>query len=192
EFDAATASGDGGAGGGDATTPNDTAPVSQPSTQPTTTRTAPVSTARPQPDPPRTTPTTAPANTTPANTQPAFIQINVRVRSDNATNGWTNSGFVVRRGQRLRITSSGRVSLGGGLFSTPTGLPRVPDQNKLMRDQPTGALIAVIGDDNDDFIFLGSRQEFVAQRDGTLFLGVNEGNLNDNNGSYDTLVEAEP
>ncbi|HYO63865.1 MAG TPA: hypothetical protein VER08_09560 [Pyrinomonadaceae bacterium] len=189
EFDAATGVVTETTGGGDAG--NDNAPVSQP---PATTRPAPTTNTRPQPDPPRTTTpaNTTPTNTQPAGTQPSFIQINVRVRSDSATNGWTNSGFVVRRGQRLRITSSGRVSLGGGLFSTPTGLPRVPDQNKLMRDQPTGALIAVIGDDNDDFIFLGSRQEFVAQRDGTLFLGVNEGNLNDNNGYYDTLVEAEP
>jgi len=184
EFDAATGVVTETTGGDDAGAPNNTPPASQPASQPSATRPAPVTTTRPQPDPPRANPTQgAPSN---------FIQINVRVRSDNTTNGWTNSGFVVRRGQRLRITSSGRVSLGGGLFSTPTGLPRVADANKLMRDQPTGALIAVIGDDNDDFIFLGSRQEFVAQRDGTLFLGVNEGNLNDNNGYYDTLVEAEP
>jgi hypothetical protein len=60
-----------------------------------------------------------------------------------------------------------------------------------MRDQPTGGLIAVIGDDNDEFIFLGAGREFVAQRDGRLFLGVNEGNLADNTGAYDVTVEAE-
>jgi hypothetical protein len=31
----------------------------------------------------------------------------------------------------------------------------------------------------------------VAQRDGVLFLGVNEGNLADNTGTYDVVVEAE-
>jgi hypothetical protein len=120
-----------------------------------------------------------------------FFQINVRVRADNTTNGWTNSGLVVRRGQRLRINSSGRISLGGGRFSTPTGLPRVPDENKLMKNDPTGGLIAVIGDDNDSFIFIGSRAEFTAERDGILFLGVNEGNLNDNTGNYEAVIEAE-
>ena len=60
-----------------------------------------------------------------------------------------------------------------------------------MRSSPTGGLIAVIGDDNDDFIFIGARREFVAQRDGVLFLGVNEGNLNDNTGAYDVIIEAE-
>jgi hypothetical protein len=98
---------------------------------------------------------------------------------------------MVRKGQRLRITAQGRVSLGGGLYSTPTGLPAQPDRDKLMRNQPTGALIAVIGDDNDDFIFIGASREFTATRDGRLFLGVNEGNLADNSGAYDVTVEAE-
>ncbi len=133
-----------------------------------------------------------------AMTQPAsqpsalFIPgINLRVRADNAANGWTNSGLVARRGQRIRINATGRVTLGGGRVSTPTGLTGVTDNEKLMRSYPTGGLIAVIGDDNDDFIFVGNRREFIAQRDGVLFLGVNEGNLADNTGAYDVVVEAE-
>ena len=146
-----------------------------------------------------------PANTQPSNNQPTytpptsnnsaaqptFFQVNVRVRADNTSNGWTNTGLVVRRGQRLRITASGRVSLGNNRFSTPDGLPNIPDRDKLMRNQPTGGLIAVIGDDNDDFIFVGSSRDFVAQRDGVLFLGVNEGNLSDNSGLFEVVIEAE-
>jgi hypothetical protein len=60
-----------------------------------------------------------------------------------------------------------------------------------MRNDPTGGLIAVIGDDNDEFLFIGRSREFTAQRDGVLFLGVNEGNLNDNTGAFDVVVEAE-
>lgn len=122
---------------------------------------------------------------------PTFFQVRTRVRGDAATNGWTNSGLVVRRGQRLRISATGRVSLGNGRVSTPAGLANVPDKDKLMRTQPTGGLIAVIGDDNDEFIFVGQQTEFVALRDGVLFLGVNEGNLADNNGAYDVVIEAE-
>lgn len=131
-----------------------------------------------------------PTNTSPS-TNPSFFQINVRVRADNASNGWTNSGLVVRRGQRLRISASGRVSLGNNRFSTPDGLANINDRDKLMRNQPTGGLIAVIGDDNDDFIFIGRGHDFVAQRDGVLFLGVNEGNLSDNTGAFDVVIEAE-
>ncbi len=148
---------------------------------------------------PRSNPTSD-TNTIPSRTNasqpstassPTFFTIKVAVRADNANNGWTNSGLVVRKGQRLRISSTGRVSLGGGRFSTPAGMPGLPDNDKLMRTEPTGALIAVIGDDNDDFLLIGTRRDFVAQRDGVLFLGVNEGNLNDNTGTYDVVIEAE-
>ncbi len=135
----------------------------------------------------RTTDTT-PVSSAPT---PTFFTIKVAVRADNANNGWTNSGLVVRKGQRLRISASGRVSLGRGRFSTPGGLTGIQDNDKLMRSEATGALIAVIGDDNDDFILIGPRREFVAQRDGVLFLGVNEGDLTDNTGSYDIVIEAE-
>jgi len=132
-------------------------------------------------------PTTSPTSTS---SNPSF-QINVRVRADNASNGWTNSGLVVRRGQRLKISASGRVSLGQNRFTTADGLPNITDRDKLMRNSPTGGLIAVIGDDNDDFIFIGRGHDFVAQRDGVLFLGVNEGNLADNTGAFDVVIEAE-
>jgi hypothetical protein len=126
-----------------------------------------------------------------ASGSPTFFQINTRVRADNTSNGWTNSGLVVRRGQRLRINASGRVSLGQGRYSTPAGLPSLADKDKLMHTEPTGGLIAVIGDNNDDFIFVGRSLEFTSQRDGVLFLGVNEGNLSDNSGAYDVVIEAE-
>ena len=126
-----------------------------------------------------------------SSSNPTFFTIKVSVRADAANNGWTNSGLVVRQGQRLRISASGRVSLGRGRFSLPGGQNTIVDNDKLMRNEATGALIAVIGDDNDDFILIGPRREFVAQRDGVLFLGVNEGDLTDNTGSYDIVIEAE-
>lgn len=162
----------------DDTVNSNTAPVYQP----------PRSSQQPDTDriPPRTN-TTQPG----ASSSPTFFTIKVPVRADNANNGWTNSGLVVRKGQRLRISSTGRVSLGGGRFSTPSGISGSPDSEKLMRNEATGALIAVIGDDNDDFLLIGTRRDFVAQRDGVLFLGVNEGNLTDNTGTYDVVIEAE-
>ncbi|HYN26096.1 MAG TPA: LecA/PA-IL family lectin [Pyrinomonadaceae bacterium] len=156
-----------------------------------------ISSGSPEPvsQPPRTSPqpdtTTSSPRTTSPSTSPTFFTIKVAVRADNANNGWTNSGLVVRKGQRLRISSSGRISLGRGRFSTPFGLSTIPDNDKLMRNEATGALIAVVGDDNDDFILVGTRRDFVAQRDGVLFLGVNEGDLNDNTGTYDVVIEAE-
>jgi hypothetical protein len=147
----------------------------------------------------RSTPTNTPTNTPTTSPTPArgggdspFFPVRVRVRADNAANGWTDSGLMVKKGQRLKVSATGRVSLGEGRFSTPTGLPRVVDTEKLMRNEPTGTLIAVIGDDNDEFIAIGANREFYAPRDGRLFLGVNEGKLEDNTGSYDALIEVEP
>lgn len=131
------------------------------------------------------------STTRPASSSPNFFQINTRVRGDATTNGWTNTGLVVRRGQRIRVTATGNVNLGAGRVATPAGIRTLPDRDKLMRDEATGALIAVIGDDNDDFILIGRSREFTAQRDGVLFLGVNEGNLNDNTGGFDAVIEAE-
>src|ERR1700687_1990753 len=101
-------------GPGEDTGNSNTQPSYQPpaNTQPTNNQ--------PSYTPPGPTTTT----TTSTSAPPTFFQINIRVRADNASNGWTNSGLVVRRGQRLRITASGRVSLGKDsagkdIWSTP-------------------------------------------------------------------------
>ena len=107
-------------------------------------------------------------------------------------NGWTNSGWVVRKGQKIRITGTGEVSIGRGKSTGPSGLYDLEDNAKLLKSVPTGALIAVIGDDNNEFIYVGTEREFTATRDGALFLGLNEGNLNDNTGSFDVRVEISP
>ncbi|NNF00849.1 MAG: hypothetical protein HKN25_17670 [Pyrinomonadaceae bacterium] len=139
---------------------------------------------------------TAPPKTTksPAisSTKPQPISIQAKVLADNTANGWTNSGWVVRKGQKIRILSNGRISIGNGRYSSPNGISTLPDPQKLIKDKPTGGLIAVIGDDNNDFIFIGSSKEFVAERDGALFLGVNEGVLTDNSGSFNVTIEIDP
>ena len=133
-----------------------------------------------------------PVNSTTSKAPIKPLVININVLADNTANGWTNSGWVVKRGQRIRITGEGEVSLGKGRKSGPSGLYDLDDNSKLLKSVPTGALIAVIGDDNNDFIYIGNDREFVATRDGTLFLGLNEGNLNDNSGSFKVKVEISP
>lgn len=129
-------------------------------------------------------------------TQPAAtmkpVGWNVKVLADNTANGWTNTGWVVKKGQRIRISGDGKVSLGKNKSSSPAGEPDIEDAQKLLKNVATGALIAVIGDDNNDFIYVGSEREFTATRDGALFLGINEGYLDDNTGSYNVKVEIIP
>lgn len=121
------------------------------------------------------------------------IEWRVRVLADNTANGWTNSGWVVKKGQRIRIMADeATVSLGKGQKTTASGLGTFEDPNKLLKNVPTGALIAVIGDDNNDFIYVGAEREFTATRDGALFLGINEGHLEDNSGSFNVKIEILP
>ncbi|MBI4850553.1 MAG: hypothetical protein HY819_01875 [Acidobacteria bacterium] len=108
-----------------------------------------------------------------------------------AKDDWTYSNLTVRRGDKIKLSASGRVKISSSKEVGPEGV-ELEDKNKLLLDQPTGALIAVIGDDNDDFIYVGREGEFVAKRDGKLFLSVNEGDLTDNNGSFNVKVKVDP
>jgi hypothetical protein len=122
---------------------------------------------------------------------PVFFPISVRVDPRSTESGWVSTGFAVRRGQRLRVSATGRVTLSNGSATTPTGLPRVADTDKLLQNEPTGALIAVIGDDNNEFIPVSSGREFTAQRDGILFLTINTGRLTATAGAFDVTIEPE-
>ena len=127
-----------------------------------------------------------------ANSSSRPIEWAKKVPADNTNNGWTNSGWVVKKGQRIHITADGIVSLGKGQSTSPSGNPLIEDGQKLMKSVATGALLAVIGDDNNDFIYIGAEREFTAERDGALFLGINEGNLLDNSGAFDVKIEIIP
>jgi hypothetical protein len=166
-------------------TPARAAPQPQRTTQP------PPASARPAPQQqsPQQSPQRAGADTrAPAS---LFFPIRLRVDPRSTESGWVSSGFTVRRGQRVRISATGRVTLSNGAATTPTGLPRVADTDKLMANEPTGALIAVVGDDNNDFILVSSQREFTAQRDGILFLSINTGRLTASSGAFDVVIEPE-
>jgi hypothetical protein len=137
-------------------------------------------------------PTTIPVSTRTPAAKVNPIEWTVRVLADNTANGWTNTGWVVKKGQRVRITATGQISLGKGLSSVASGNPSITDDNKLIKNMPTGGLVAVIGDDNNDFVFIGADREIVATRDGSLFLGINEGNIDDNSGFYSVKVQVFP
>lgn len=180
----------------DETPPRTTAPAeTQPRvTGPPETQPATAEAAQPQPEKPA--PAAAAVSTSDVsdserlNRKPLVpvktMNVDVAAKKD-----WTSSGLIVKRGDHIRVTASGSITLDpvSGRSSGPEGLADLPDAKKLMPDQPTGALIGVISSDNDDFIFIGRSGEFTATRDGLLFLSVNEGQLADNVGSFKAVVE---
>lgn len=141
-------------------------------------------------EPPAAAPESRPSTRPTSSARP--VELSVKVLADNTANGWTNTGWVVKRGQRIRISGSGEVSIGRGNTTTASGRYDLDDDQKLMKSVPTGALIAVIGDDNNDFLYIGSEREITASRDGILFLGLNESNLNDNSGSFSVKIQITP
>src|SRR5882724_3156215 len=171
--------------------PRETGP---PETQPT----PPVREPEAQPEKPTVSsppPVTAPATSETSDSErlPRKQLLAVKTMSVDvvAKKDWTSSGLIVKRGDHLRVTASGTITLDpvSGRSCGPEGISDLPDPKKLMPDQPTGALTAVISSDNDDFIFLGRSGDFIATRDGLLFLSVNEGQLSDNVGTFKAVVE---
>lgn len=107
-----------------------------------------------------------------------------------AKEDWTYAKIDVEKGDRVTISADGTIQLGKGFEASPDGIES-EDPGKLVADRPTGALIAVIGDDNDEFLFIGKSREFTAPRSGKLFLSVNENDLADNSGSYTVRIQVE-
>jgi hypothetical protein len=116
---------------------------------------------------------------------PQYREYTVRVPA-NAE--WTDTGITLVRGQKLRLAVSGRVRISPTREVGPEGI-ELSDPGKLMPDRPSGGLIAVIGDDNDDFIFIGPAAELVAHRSGQLYLMVNDGELKDNSGEFTVRIQ---
>lgn len=143
-----------------------------------------------QPDSPKPVPVAGADSPRPRSAGEVLKSVSVSVISRN---DWNSSGVAVKVGDRVRISASGTITIdsGKGTRSGPEGV-EIADGKKLMSDKPTGALIGVIGTDNDDFIFIGKGTEFVAKRAGILFLSVNEGDLSDNNGSYAATISVQP
>lgn len=118
---------------------------------------------------------------------PAVRELTVRVAGNEV---WVDSGLDVRPGDTIRLSASGRVQLSRSQATGPEGV-NIADPQKMMPNRPTGGLIAVIGDDNDDFIFIGAGAQIQARRSGRLFLMVNENVLEDNTGAFTVRIQAQ-
>ena len=172
--------------------PRDSSTLKRPNTSAKEPLRDPVRESEPPPVTERETTAPPPRSTPEANTSappeknsgtsllPLIAEKETRV---SAAADWTNSSIRVQKGQRVVISATGEVDLGKGKRTGPAGI-ELTDPGKLLEDRPTGALIAVIGDDNNDFILIGRQSEFTAEHSGFLYLSVNERDLKDNGGTY--------
>lgn len=139
---------------------------------------------RPQ-EQPASQPVTTPAPAREAAALPQYTEYTVRVP---AATVWTDTGIDLVKGQKVRLAATGRIFISRTQEVGPEGI-ELRDPNKLMPDRPSGGLIAVIGEDNDDFIFIGPAAELVAHRSGRFFLMVNDSTLEDNRGEFTVRIQ---
>jgi hypothetical protein len=103
---------------------------------------------------------------------------------------WIDSGVDLRRGERVQVKASGTIVAGRSRI-TPGGL-RTTDPTAPLPRAAEGVLIGAIGNEPDSpIIEIGIGREFVADRDGRLYLTANRGTYTDARGAYAVQVRAE-
>lgn len=104
---------------------------------------------------------------------------------------WVDSGIDLRRGQRVQVNANGTIYAGRTRI-TPDGLPRSTDPNAPLPRAAEGVLIGAVGNDSSaPIVELGLSREFVADRDGRLYLTANRSSYTDARGSFTVQVRTE-
>ncbi|HLL70571.1 MAG TPA: hypothetical protein VK363_04010 [Pyrinomonadaceae bacterium] len=103
---------------------------------------------------------------------------------------WIDSGVDVRRGERVEVKATGTIVAGRARI-TPGGL-RSTDPTAPLPRAAEGVLIGAIGNEPDSpIIEIGIGREFVADRDGRIYLTANRGTYSDARGAYSVQVRTE-
>jgi hypothetical protein len=116
-----------------------------------------------------------------------FDTRNVQVTLES---NWTDSGVYLRRGERVQVSATG-VIIVGRMRINPDGL-RSTDPTAPLPNAAEGKLIGAIGrDPQSPIIELGSNHEFIADRNGRLFLTANRGSYADARGGFDVQIRSQ-
>lgn len=103
---------------------------------------------------------------------------------------WIDSGVDLKRGERVQVTVTGTIVAGRSRI-TPGGL-RSTDPNAPLPRAAEGVLIGAIGNDPAaPIIEIGLNREFVADRDGRLYLTANRSSYTDARGAFTAQVRRE-
>lgn len=101
---------------------------------------------------------------------------------------WTATGLKVKAGQRIQLKAEGELRGGQWRFG-PEGTAEHPEwaRYSLVPEWPHLALIGKIGDDGDPFL-VGREFSGTAVRGGELYLGVNDLDAENNDGTFEVRV----
>lgn len=109
----------------------------------------------------------------------------------SARQQWTPTGITVQKGETVRFTTTGQIQLS----SDPNDVARSAGatSQRLAPAAPlprsfAGALIARIGQNGQPFA-IGNQTSIQMPEAGQLFLGINDDDLNDNQGEFRVEIE---
>jgi hypothetical protein len=103
---------------------------------------------------------------------------------------WIDTGIDLRRGERVSVNATGTI-IAGRTRITPGGL-RSTDPNAPLPRAAEGVLIGAVGNDpNSPIIEIGINREFIADRDGRLYLTANRSSYTDARGAFTAQIRRE-
>ncbi|MCS7182532.1 MAG: hypothetical protein NZ869_05420 [Thermoanaerobaculum sp.] len=104
---------------------------------------------------------------------------------------WSRTGVVLTPGQRITLVAEGELRGGEWRFG-PEGTNDHPQWTRysLVPEWPHLALIAKVGEDGDPFL-VGRRFSGTVIRGGELYLGINDLDAENNDGSFEVTVTVE-
>lgn len=103
---------------------------------------------------------------------------------------WIDTGIDLRRGERVSVNATGTI-VAGRTRITPGGL-RSTDPNAPLPRAAEGVLIGAVGNDpNSPIIEIGINREFIADREGRLYLTANRSSYTDARGAFSAQIRRE-
>ncbi len=105
-----------------------------------------------------------------------------------ANQPWTDTGIVVRAGERIAFNATGTIGVVAGVETGPAGHAEKPGQAAFpVSTLPLGGLIGRVGNGRP-FAIGATTTAMPMPGSGRLFLGVNDDHHNDNSGGFDVQI----
>lgn len=102
---------------------------------------------------------------------------------------WLDTGINLKEGQEILFTVSGSIFIDKNTMVYQNGeIDVVWNKRKSLPNQPTGALIAKVGEEGYPFYVGNEKTPFLIRETGRLFVGVNDYNFADNSGKFTITV----
>jgi hypothetical protein len=100
---------------------------------------------------------------------------------------WTDTGFAVRRGQRIGFSATGQVAFRGNEQVGPEGSPSEARNGVPVQSVGVGGLIGRIGTGAP--FAIGSNNQLISMpANGRLYLGINDSSTGDNSGGFTVTI----